>query len=67
MSQNEIVEIGITKGGKGYGIFRVPNEAIGGFDYVSGECYQIVVNSANANIEILEMIVADLKKLQGKV
>lgn len=61
---NEPVMIGVTKDGNGYGIWRVPNTVIGGFDYVSDECYQVVIDSMNAEIETLEIILADLKRLR---
>lgn len=59
----ELQEIGVTP--KGYIIYRTPNIDIGGFDYISDSCGNgYVVVYALTSIEELEVIIADMKKLQ---
>ena len=56
-------EVGVTK--RGYTVYRVPNHAIGGWDYVSdslGGGY-IVIYSCTSTEE-LELILEDMKKRQ---
>ena len=64
-NEDEWEKVGETP--EGYCIWRVPNKAIGGYDYVSDSVscgYKVI--DALASISELEVILADMKMLEKR-